>query len=221
MLQLYPERHVTARSCVELRYVDVTAAERQSLLVPKFLHAVHATHACASCIVYAAALSAALRPHCATGGDDTEASIHFTCRTSLASKGASAIYRGAAETPNQTCALCRFVHRHVVCQGNGSHRSPTLEHAAGERPSLQDVRGRLCMRCHGREVAWLGAWQPVESSMSMRQTACLMELWCHRDHVCCVALQLLLVQWLLHRVWTECWSSNGAQESHGTVCCEA
>ena len=56
LLQLDPERNVTAHSCGELRYIRATAAERQGLLVLTLLHAVHAAHTCASCIVCAAAL---------------------------------------------------------------------------------------------------------------------------------------------------------------------
>ena len=50
-----------------------------------------------------------------------------------------------------------FIHRHVVCQGNGSHRSPTLVHVAAVLPSLQGVCGLSSTRCYGREVARLSA----------------------------------------------------------------
>ena len=67
LMQLDPERHVTARSCVELRHAGATADERRSLLVLTLVHAVHAAHTCASCVVYAAALSAVIRPHYGNG----------------------------------------------------------------------------------------------------------------------------------------------------------
>jgi hypothetical protein len=58
-----------------------------------------------------------------------------------------------------------FIHRLTVCQGNGSHRSPTRVHVAGELSSLQDVCGWLRTRCQWREAAQVGALQPVESSV--------------------------------------------------------
>jgi len=70
LLQLDPERHVTARSCSELRYARATANERRSLLVLMLVHAVHAAHMVrlmSSCVVYAAALSAVIWPQCTTG----------------------------------------------------------------------------------------------------------------------------------------------------------
>jgi len=88
-----------------------------------------------------------------------------------------------------------------------AHFIPVPCRTTSEQPGLQAVRGWLCTRCHRREVARLGAWQAVESSVSMWRTESLMELCCHCDHVCCVALRLLLVQWRLHTVWSECWSS--------------
>ena len=56
LLQLDPERNVTFHSCGELGYIRATSAERQSILVLKFFHAVYTAHTCASCVVYAAAL---------------------------------------------------------------------------------------------------------------------------------------------------------------------
>ena len=67
LLQLDSERYVTARSCAELRNARATAGKRRSLLILTLMHAVHAAHTCASCIVYAAALSAVIWPQCTAG----------------------------------------------------------------------------------------------------------------------------------------------------------
>ena len=67
LLQLDPERHVTARSCVQLRHARATADERRNLFILTLVHAVHAAHTCALCVVYAAALLAVIWPQCTTG----------------------------------------------------------------------------------------------------------------------------------------------------------
>ena len=111
LLQLDPERHVTARSCVQLKHARVTADERRNLFILTLVHAVHAAHTCALCVVYAAALlslssgrSVPLAVH------DTEVSIHSTPHTSPGAKGASSIYSGAAAKHAQarsfTVTLC-------------------------------------------------------------------------------------------------------------------
>ena len=56
---------------------------------------------------------------------------------------------------------------------------------------------------------------------STRRIASFIELCYHHSYVSRVALQLLLVQWRLHTVCSESWSSCGAQESHGIARCEA
>ena len=133
LLQLDTERHVSARSCFEPKYARVIAAERQSIPVLTLLHAVHAAHTYASCITLNCPPAAVCRCR-----DDTEADVRRTPHSSLDAKGESLIHPGAAEKPDRTRALC---HLHVVCQGNRSHRSPTLVHVTDALPGLQSVRG--------------------------------------------------------------------------------
>ena len=70
-----------------------------------------------------------------------EAAIHSANHIWLGAKGASSIIQVPRSNTSQRVPSVAFIHRHTVCQGNGSHHSPMLLHIACEQPSLQGMRG--------------------------------------------------------------------------------
>ena len=135
LLQLDPERHVTARSCSELRYARATANERRSLLVLMLVHAVHAAHMVRlMCCVRSCTL-----------GCHLAAVYHWLCMIRklpptarpiprLVQKERAQFIQVPWQNTSKRVPAIAFIHHHIVCQDNGPHRSPTLVHVAGEQP---------------------------------------------------------------------------------------